>query len=642
MADIKKFLGQEALSALVAQVKAEDAKTLQSAKDYCDGKDKNFESAGAAAQALADAKTYTDEKVAPLATTEALNAVDKKVDDEVARAKAEEVRIVGLVEATDAIADKAAEDIAALAQTHATDKAALEAKDTELAQAVADLDAYVGDIPVVEGQETPATVIEYINKKTEGIATDSALSQLQSDVDAIEEEVATIKGDYLKSSDKTELANAIAAEAETARAAEKANADAIKAISDDYLKAEDKEELQGNIDAVSAVANAAVKQSDYDVKVKALEDEDTRIAGLVTSEAERAAEAEEALDERLVKVEAFFEPKDAEGNTVDIDKALDTLVEIQEFITGEGAAADQMVLDIAANKKAIEDHVATDHDFAAADATLKAELEGKINAKADSSVVEGIDGRLTTAEGTLATVAGKVSTLEGEMDAVEAAVDTKAEAQALTDAVTALEGVDAGLAQRIGALEAKHGDGEGTVESLIATAKQEAIDAAAEDAANKDVVVLSEAQKHANELNAAMAERVATLESASATHALASDVEALTGRVTTAEGEIDTLQSEMDAVEEKASANETAIGTINTELAKKAAQDDLEAAVARIATNEGAIGTINTTLADKAEQEDLDDAVERITAVEAKAATNESEIKSFVAITPEEVNALFA
>ena len=638
MADIKKFLGQEALSALVAQVKAEDAKTLQSAKDYCDSKDKNFESAGAAAQALVDAKAYTDEKVAPLATTEALNAVDGKVAAEEARAKAEEERIVGLVEATDAVADKAAADILALAGTHATDKTALEAKDTELAGAIEDVVEFVGELP--EGTEA-TTVIEYINKKTEGIATDAALGQLQSDLDAVEADVATIKGDYLKAADKTELANAIAAEAETARAAEKANADAIKAISDDYLKEEDKTELQGNIDAVSAVANAAVKQSDYDVKVKALEDEDARIVGLVEAEAERAAKAEEELDERLVKVEAFFDPKDAEGNSVEIDKALDTLVEIQGFITGEGAAADQMVLDIAANKKAIEDHVATDHDFAGADAALKTELEGKINAKADSSVVEGIDGRLTTAEGTLATVAGKVTTLEGEMDAVEAAVATKVEQEAYNTKITALEEADADHVERIEALEAKF-VGEGSVEDIVADAKQEAIDAAAEDATTKANAAKDAAIAKANELNTAMNTRVAELETASATHALASDVEALAGRVTTAEGEIDTLQSEMDAVEAKASANETAIGTINTELAKKAAQADLEAAVARIATNEGAISTINTTLEDKAEQEDLDDAVVRIDAVEAKAAANESAINSFVAITADEVNALFA
>lgn len=64
------------------------------------------------------------------------------------------------------------------------------------------------------------------------------------------------------------MKDAVAAEAEIARAAEKQNADdidaaegRIKAIEDDYLKAADKTELQGSIDGVSAVANAAAPQA---------------------------------------------------------------------------------------------------------------------------------------------------------------------------------------------------------------------------------------------------------------------------------------------------------------------------------------------------------------------------------------------
>ena len=65
-----------------------------------------------------------------------------------------------------------------------------------------------------------------------------------------------------------QVKDAVAAEAEIARAAEKQNADdidaakaRIKAIEDDYLKAADKQELQDNIDTVSGVANAAAPQA---------------------------------------------------------------------------------------------------------------------------------------------------------------------------------------------------------------------------------------------------------------------------------------------------------------------------------------------------------------------------------------------
>ena len=71
-------------------------------------------------------------------------------------------------------------------------------------------------------------------------------------------------------------------------------------------------------------------------------------------------------------------------------------------------------------------------------------------------------------------------------------------------------------------------------------------------------------------------------------------------------------------------------------------QTDLDNAVARVAVNEGAISTLNTTVADKAEQDDLDAAVARIEANEAATAANTSAINSFTAITPAEVEALFA
>ena len=73
---------------------------------------------------------------------------------------------------------------------------------------------------------------------------------------------------------------------------------------------------------------------------------------------------------------------------------------------------------------------------------------------------------------------------------------TAAEAKALADAKTYADGVvatekaraegaEGGLDTRITALEGKFGEGAGTVESQVATAKQEAIDAAAADATSK-------------------------------------------------------------------------------------------------------------------------------------------------------------
>ncbi len=537
----KKYVSLDKLGLYDEKIKgvieAGDAAALKSAKDYADSLATNYDAAGTAASAAA--------------------GVQANLDLEIARAK------------------KAEEDNAAAAKAAQDEVDALELVVAEKADKTA-LDALAGKVGNVPEGSTVMGIIENIQENAyDDTAIQNAITTLQNNK-ADKTQVAT---------DIETAVNAEKSARETAVAGVQGEVDALEQThATDKKNLEDAIALKADqtaLNAVSDVANAAVKQADYDVKVAALEAEDARIAGLVTAEAERAAGVEAGLEERLVEVETFFKTTDEET----LDTALDTLVELQKYLSEEGAVADQMLLDIAANAKAIEDHEKIDHDFAAADATLKSDLEGKINAKADASVVEGIDGRLTTAEGKITTVEGKVSTLEGEMDAVEAAVATKAEAQALTDAVAALEGTDATLLGKIEALEDKF-DGDDSVSNLIATAKQEAIDAAAGDATTKANAAEKNAKDYADGLNTAMDTRVAAVEAASATHALASDLTALAGRVTTAEGEIDTLQTEMDAVEALAAANKAAHEANASAIALKAAQADLEAVSGRVTTLE--------------------------------------------------------
>jgi len=60
-----------------------------------------------------------------------------------------------------------------------------------------DVMAYIGNIP--EGSDA-ATIVEYINKKTEGIATDAALGELQRSVDAVEAIVGDEEAGLVKTS----------------------------------------------------------------------------------------------------------------------------------------------------------------------------------------------------------------------------------------------------------------------------------------------------------------------------------------------------------------------------------------------------------------------------------------------------------
>ena len=222
------------------------------------------------------------------------------------------------------------------------------------------------------------------------------------------------------------------------------------------------EALEGQISALSTQVTKDIADA-----VKAEENrakgEEARIEGLVTAEAARAAGVEAGLEERLVEVETFFHT--AEGET--IDQAMDTLVEIQKYINEDGAAADQMVKDIAANAKSIED---MDTAYKAADATLQGNIDtltGVVNTKAAQADLEAATGRITTVE-------GKVTTLEGQMAAVPGqieALDTKL-TKDISDAVAA-EAAIARAAEKansdaIDALEAKAPTWDAAVQTITA------------------------------------------------------------------------------------------------------------------------------------------------------------------------------
>lgn len=143
----------------------------------------------------------------------------------------------------------------ALTRIEIADLAALEAAVAGLTTAVQDTAAglvnlkdFVGTLP--EGS-TAQTIVEYINAKTEGIATDAALAELQEAVDALEEAAAT-------HALKTEVQAVDAKFAEYTKTADQEAIDAaqdakIKAITDDYVKAADIAdfETKANVQKVS-------------------------------------------------------------------------------------------------------------------------------------------------------------------------------------------------------------------------------------------------------------------------------------------------------------------------------------------------------------------------------------------------------
>ena len=101
-----------------------------------------------------------------------------------------------------------------------------------------------------------------------------------------------------------------------------------------------------------------------------------------------------------------------------------------------------------------------------------------------------------------------------------ATAKTYAEAQVAVEKERA-EGIEAGLASRLAAVEGQLGEGDGegtTVDEKIAAAKQEAIDAAAADATTKANQALADAKTHADEEDAKIEARVDALETDNTTN----------------------------------------------------------------------------------------------------------------------------
>ena len=151
MANTKKYVSLDKLGLYDEKIKKviadADAAALDSAKSYADGLAVNYDAAGAAATAETNAKNYADGKDA------AIQAAHQAGTDAAAAAAAADGKAV-----------KAQGDV-----------------DT--------LKNYVGTFT----HDTAKSVVEYINAKTDGIATSGNLEALGTRVTAVEGDVATIK-----------------------------------------------------------------------------------------------------------------------------------------------------------------------------------------------------------------------------------------------------------------------------------------------------------------------------------------------------------------------------------------------------------------------------------------------------------------
>lgn len=365
------------------------------AKAYADGLADNYDAAGSAATAESNAKAYTDSEMTRLVG-------DKTVGTQITDA------IAGLDLSNTYDAKGAAAAVEAKLTTHASEAAAAyetktdasakltEAKgytDTEVAKVQGEVDTletYVGTIPT---NYTEENVIAYINKKAE-----ETLAAAQG---GSSETAASVKQqlDNYKSENDTRV-----------QAAE----DAIDAIEADYLKAADKTALQDQITELDGlVGDKAVSEQITDV-TNPLAERVTAIEGDYLKATDKT-ELEGKIQSNTDAISLLTNGASAEE--------IDGVNDLIQYVKDHGTEVTGIKADIKANSDAI-----------AAEKTraegVESELEGAINGvAADVETLEGVvntkaaQADLETAVTRIGTAEGKITTLEGEMDTAQADID---------------------------------------------------------------------------------------------------------------------------------------------------------------------------------------------------------------------------
>ena len=493
------------------------------------------------------AAAYDDKEVRGLITAEesARKAADQELDGKIAEAQEAAEQAQSEVDALEGV-------VGALTSTVSTEISRVEGL-------VGDVEEKIGE--VAEGK-TVVGLIGEAQTAAEGKVTELANGQVKTNKEAIEAIVA----DYLKGADKAELTAAIAAN--------------TKKIGDDIATA--KTELQGYADGkASAVqTNLTNHINDYNTKVQELVDEDARIAGLVATEKSRAETKEAELNSAIATEKSraegvegelrtaianintniasglhfrgVVENKDTIENPVDGDICIVGNVEYiysdgwKELGNAEAHATYEYVntelakkVDKSTYETKVAALVAEDADirvdFAAADASLKSELEGKINGK-----VAQVD----------------FDALEDRVDGHDTAIAGKVEQSVYNTFVSEQATVDAEQDRRLGVIETSLAAG-GTINDLIVAAQTQA---------NKGVADAAKAQ---------------------------GDLNTLVGQIGTISGK--TLVEQLAAVKAtadaaaKASDVEASIAAINAEVAKKATIETVNGIDGRLSTVEGKI-----------------------------------------------------
>lgn len=296
------------------------------------------------------------------------------------------------------------------------DTSAAEAAIAELETALAALESKIGEIPTEEkdGEQVPvaSTIIEYINKKTQGIATDAALGELQAAVgnnttaieaektraEAAEQALDTKIGEKAAQSELTALANKVDAFL-TGTGAE----DALDSLQEliAYIDTHDDTDINGILASIQAIENKLVGV-------------DTTVAAYVTAAIEALRIGDYAKASEVVSNADFTSYQTAVADTYATKADVYTTEEIDEMIAGinqgnqESASAVNTKLTnyITANDKEIAALKEKDTTLTTAVETAQAQADkGVADAKAVADNLAILDTKVTGEGGLTSRVA---------------------------------------------------------------------------------------------------------------------------------------------------------------------------------------------------------------------------------------------
>ena len=620
--DLSTFALDSDVQAALAKISALESKftgenSVQGQLDALDGRLDVIEGTGegSVAKALADAKAHAEAQDAAL-KTELKSYADQAEADAIAHTNTQVQTLTASISAVDSKVD--------------TEKSNREAADT----------AINNKIGTVTDGKTVVEMIGDAQTAAEAKVTELANGQVTTN----KNDIATIKGDYLKSTDKVALEAKISANtskigtdiaaAKTELKGASTDASSAETIAGAKKYAEEKATaVQNNLNTLSGTVDTlaetvSTNNTNITNRVDAIDREykaaDSALTTKITNEETARKNADDALQTEInnikndiasglhfrgivEKLEDVADPKSGDIAIVGTVEHIYDGSKWQEFGDADAHAAKTYVDSELAKKVNLADYnakmaelVAEDADirvdFAAADAALKTELEGRINLKADASALNTAVGRIDDAEDAIeslqstkldastyntfvqttytadkAALVADIKEVDDRLNAngdIKVAIDA-AKAQAdkgVADAATAQSGVDG-----ITALVGTGFSSASTIAQQLAAVKATA-DAAAVASTVDAAIAALQAKDTAHET------RMGNIESAAAD--LADRVSAAEGNITRIDGEIDGHDTKIAALEGKVDVDKVSTAISSAVATEKAAREAADAALA--------------------------------------------------------------